>query len=227
MCMSGRSPVAVCAGRCGSRSPSRSFNAGYCHCTRCQRRTGTAASPQARIPPGALRVTSGQELVTAYAPGDGGFEKLFCSACGSALFSRHPERHELMSVRLGALDEDPGLQMEWRQYVAYAAAVGADPRRRRAALPAGTAASDRPPLTAATRRRHLRHGRGHGPHRRRRPDWSQTPLPPPPRVRDRAVTRVTAAVTRDSHGCADRARSGLRAPLRGALQGRCRVRDRP
>ena len=59
-------------------------NAGYCHCTRCQRRTGTAASAQARIPPGALRVTSGQELVTAYAPGDGGFEKLFCSGCGSA-----------------------------------------------------------------------------------------------------------------------------------------------
>ena len=49
------------------------FDAGYCHCTRCQRRTGTAASPQARIPPGALRVTSGQELVKAYAPGDGGF----------------------------------------------------------------------------------------------------------------------------------------------------------
>ena len=97
------------------------FNAGYCHCTRCQRRTGTAASAQARIPPGALRVTSGQELVAAYAPGDGGFEKMFCSACGSALFSRHPERHEVMSVRLGALDEDPGLEMEWRQYVAYAA----------------------------------------------------------------------------------------------------------
>jgi hypothetical protein len=79
-------------------------------------------------------VTSGQELVRAYAPGDGGFEKLFCSGCGSALFSRHPEQHEVMSVRLGVLDEDPGLQMEWRQYVAYAA-PWADPRRR-AALPA-------------------------------------------------------------------------------------------
>jgi len=59
--------------------------------------------------------------VTAYSPGDGGFEKLFCSACGSALFSRHPEQHERMSVRLGSLDEDPGLPFEWRQYVAYAA----------------------------------------------------------------------------------------------------------
>jgi Glutathione-dependent formaldehyde-activating enzyme len=34
--------------------------AGYCHCTRCQRRTGAAASPQARIVPGALRLLTGE-----------------------------------------------------------------------------------------------------------------------------------------------------------------------
>ena len=182
------------------------FNAGYCHCTRCQRRTGTAASAQARVPPGALRMTSGQELVTGYAPGDGGFEKLFCSVCGSALFSRHPERHELVNVRMGALDEDPGLQMEWRQYVAYAAPWEPIPDDGVPRYP-----EQRPPgrdrLTPA--KPPSRHG--HGFDRRPRPDWSQTPLPPPPRVRDRTATRVTAAVTWDSHGCADRTRSGLRA----------------
>ena len=97
-------------------------NAGYCHCTRCQRRTGTAASPQARIPRGALRIVEGERLLTAYDPGDGGFHKLFCSACGSAMFSRSPDDAQVMSVRLGVLDHDPGLQPEWRQYVAYAAA---------------------------------------------------------------------------------------------------------
>ena len=61
------------------------------------------------------------------------------------------------------------------------------------------------------RRRDAGSRRGHGFDRRPRPDWSQTPLPPPPRVRDRAATRVTAAVTCDWDGCADRARSGLRA----------------
>lgn len=95
-------------------------SAGYCHCTRCQRRTGTAASAQARIAPGSLRITAGEELVSSYEPPDG-FAKLFCSACGSALWSRHPDDPEVMSVRLGAFDADPGIRPAYRQFVAYAA----------------------------------------------------------------------------------------------------------
>ena len=95
--------------------------AGYCHCTRCQRRTGTAASISAAVQRGSLTILSGEELITAYDPGDGGFEKLFCSRCGSALFSRNPEDHGMMAVRLGVIDGDPGVQPEWRQFVAYAA----------------------------------------------------------------------------------------------------------
>jgi hypothetical protein len=37
--------------------------AGYCHCTRCQRRTGTAASAQARIDGGTFRLLQGEDLV--------------------------------------------------------------------------------------------------------------------------------------------------------------------
>jgi hypothetical protein len=95
--------------------------AGYCHCARCQRRTGTAASIQARIDGDALHFVSGEQLLSAYDPGDGGFQKLFCSACGSALFSRNPSDWREMSVRLGALDGDPGVSPSYRQYLAYAA----------------------------------------------------------------------------------------------------------
>jgi hypothetical protein len=100
-----------------TEAPSR---AGYCHCTRCQRRTGTAASPQARIERGSLRITKGEELIRAYEPDDG-FAKLFCSECGSALWSRHPEDPEVISIRLGAFDRDPGVRPSYRQFVAYAA----------------------------------------------------------------------------------------------------------
>jgi hypothetical protein len=96
------------------------LSAGYCHCTRCQRRTGTAASAQARLAPGSLRFTSGEELVRAYEPPDG-FAKLFCSVCGSSLFSRSDEDPSVMSLRLGALDSDPGIRPAYRQFVAYAA----------------------------------------------------------------------------------------------------------
>lgn len=95
-------------------------SAAYCHCTRCQRRTGTAAAASARIVPGSLRVTSGEELIAEWDPGDGGFAKCFCSACGSALWSRHAESGAT-SVRLGVVDGDPGIRPQWHQFVAYAA----------------------------------------------------------------------------------------------------------
>jgi hypothetical protein len=99
----------------------RPQHAGYCHCTRCQRRTGTAASAQARIDGATLRLLRGAELVKAWRPPGGGFEKCFCSECGAQLFSRDPEDPRQMSVRLGAFDGDPGVRPQWRAFVAYAA----------------------------------------------------------------------------------------------------------
>ena len=96
------------------------LSASYCHCTRCQRRTGTAASANARLAPGSFRFVAGEEHVRAWAP-EGGFEKAFCELCGSALFSRAPGSAEPGGVRLGALDADPGVRPEWHQFVAYAA----------------------------------------------------------------------------------------------------------
>ena len=101
-------------------------SASYCHCTRCQRRTGTAASVQARTAPGSFRVVRGADLIRAWAP-EGGFEKAFCSECGSALFSRHPADSTVISVRLGVLDQDPGIRPQWRQFTDYAAGWEAIP----------------------------------------------------------------------------------------------------
>lgn len=97
-------------------------SATYCHCTRCQRRSGTAASAQGPIRRRALRILDGEDLVRAYVPPTGGWEKLFCSACGSALFSRNPADPEEMSVRLGVIDGDPGVRPSKRQFTSYAAA---------------------------------------------------------------------------------------------------------
>jgi hypothetical protein len=92
----------------------------YCHCTRCQRRTGTAASASAVIAPGSLDVTAGEEHVRGWTP-PGGREKAFCELCGSALFIRDPASGEIVGVRLGAVDGDPGVRPTARQFVAYAA----------------------------------------------------------------------------------------------------------
>jgi hypothetical protein len=97
------------------------LSAGYCHCTRCQRRTGTASSAQARIDGASLRMLRGEELLKAWRPPEGGFEKLFCGECGAHLFSRNPDDSEQVSVRMGAFDRDPGVRPSWRAFVAYAA----------------------------------------------------------------------------------------------------------
>src|SRR2546423_8392630 len=58
-CMCGGEPLE------GTEEP---LSAGYCHCTRCQRRTGTAASAQARIAPGLLCLLAAGEPVGDEAP---------------------------------------------------------------------------------------------------------------------------------------------------------------
>ncbi|HEY2318065.1 MAG TPA: GFA family protein [Solirubrobacteraceae bacterium] len=89
----------------------------YCHCTRCQRRTGTAASANARTAPETFRVIQGEDRIRSWDPPDGA-PKFFCGDCGSALFSRSSGS---VGIRLGAVDGDPGIRPAYRQYVAYAA----------------------------------------------------------------------------------------------------------
>ena len=96
------------------------LSAGYCHCTRCQRRSGTAASANARAEPQSVRILQGETELRGWIP-EGGREKVFCVQCGSALFSRDPGSNDFTGVRLGAIDGDPGVRPESRAFVAYAA----------------------------------------------------------------------------------------------------------
>ena len=89
--------------------------------TRCQRRSGTAASPQALIEPESLRIVQGEELVRTYRPPDG-WAKLFCSGCGSALFSQSQADPGQMTdpVRTNWI-ADPGIRPQVRYHVGTAA----------------------------------------------------------------------------------------------------------
>ena len=95
-------------------------SARYCHCTRCQRRTGTSASASASVVPGSFRVVQGEDRIRAWKPEDG-HEKWFCGDCGSALYTVNPHDRSQLGVRLGAVDGDPGVRPSVHQFVAYAA----------------------------------------------------------------------------------------------------------
>jgi hypothetical protein len=98
--------------------------ASYCHCTRCQRRTGAGASPNGRVAGDAFRIVRGEDRIRSWKPPEGA-EKFFCGDCGSALFSRTSEGR--VGVRLGVLDSDPGVRPTAHQFTGYAASWEAIP----------------------------------------------------------------------------------------------------
>ena len=94
-------------------------SAGYCHCTHCQRRSGTGSSVNARVAQSGFRLLQGEQQLAAFQPA-GGRPKVFCLSCGSALFSGDLLSDEQVAVRLGTLDRDPGIRPSYRQFVASA-----------------------------------------------------------------------------------------------------------
>ena len=90
--------------------------AGHCHCSRCRRHSGTAVSTQGRVLQEHFRLLAGADLVRTYKP-EGGASKAFCSRCGSSLFGGDwPEGPEV-SIRLGAVDGDPGIRPQYHTFV--------------------------------------------------------------------------------------------------------------
>lgn len=102
------------------------LSAGYCHCTHCQRRTGTGSSANGRVPRGGFRILQGADALSSFKPPTG-VPKLFCNHCGSALFSGDPLGDTQVAIRLGALDGDPAIRPSYRQFTDSAASWEAIP----------------------------------------------------------------------------------------------------
>jgi hypothetical protein len=91
--------------------------AGYCHCSRCQHRTGVpTGAVSGMVPAAGVTVLAGEELVRVWTP-DEGFPKAFCGVCGGHVWAGDPSGDGTVAVRLGALDSDPGVELTWHQWV--------------------------------------------------------------------------------------------------------------
>ena len=91
--------------------------ANLCHCSRCRKHTGAAASAQGRVPREGFTLLSGAELVETFRP-EGGMAKAFCRVCGSSVFGgTWPDGPEV-SIRLGTLDDDPGIRPQYHSFAA-------------------------------------------------------------------------------------------------------------
>jgi hypothetical protein len=87
--------------------------AGYCHCKRCQRRSGALWSLNGIVPSEGYEIVRGEEHVGVWSPPDG-LPKAFCASCGGQLYS---DGGDFIVVRLGAVDGDPGIRPEWHQWL--------------------------------------------------------------------------------------------------------------
>jgi hypothetical protein len=96
--------------------------ANHCHCSLCRRHSGSTGLVQGRVPRERFRLLQGEELVRVFRPAGGQAVKAFCSVCGSSLFgNRWPEGEEI-SVRLGALDDDSVVALDYHSWVGSKAA---------------------------------------------------------------------------------------------------------
>ena len=95
------------------------ISAGYCHCTRCQRRAGTPWTMNGMLPASGLEVVAGADSIRTWAPPDG-LPKAFCEHCGGHVFAGTPGPEGIVGVRFGALHGDPGIQPRWRQWMSSA-----------------------------------------------------------------------------------------------------------
>jgi hypothetical protein len=94
-------------------------SAGHCHCRRCQKHSGAPHTTSARTSPERIRFIAGEELLRGYRPAPGAGNKMFCSECGASLFGGAWPEGPVVSVRLSALDDEPQIRPQTRQYVAY------------------------------------------------------------------------------------------------------------
>ena len=95
------------------------LRANFCHCSRCRKHTGAAASAQGRVPRAGFRLLAGADRIVVFNPPEG-MAKAFCDRCGSSLFGGSWPDGPEVSIRLGTLDDDPGIRPQFHNYVADA-----------------------------------------------------------------------------------------------------------
>ncbi|MBB5193503.1 hypothetical protein HNQ50_004260 [Silvimonas terrae] len=93
--------------------------AGYCHCQRCRRRTGSAFNTYAGIKAAKVHITQGTRHVKYLDESDQGYDA-YCAECMSPLFSAVRDR-EYIHVRIGSLTDTPTRQPDHHIYVAFKA----------------------------------------------------------------------------------------------------------
>lgn len=91
-----------------------------CHCSLCQRQTGTGSAINAFIETSELELVSGELSATEFETGSGGVQTVKrCAKCGTPVWSHYPRLGtKAAAVRCGTLDNPSAIRPDAAIYVA-------------------------------------------------------------------------------------------------------------
>ncbi|MCY1486480.1 Glutathione-dependent formaldehyde-activating enzyme [compost metagenome] len=88
-----------------------------CHCGQCRKAQGVAFVTNIPVPEAQFRLLQGDQLLKAFESSPGK-QRVFCSHCGSPLFSRNAKTPGVLRIRAGSLDGELASRPAAHFYVA-------------------------------------------------------------------------------------------------------------
>jgi hypothetical protein len=79
----------------------------FCHCSMCRKAQGGAFATNSPVRRGYFRLVAGAELITSYESSPQKW-RCFCRVCGSPVYSHRTSVADVVRIRLGLLEGDPG-----------------------------------------------------------------------------------------------------------------------
>jgi len=88
-----------------------------CYCGKCRAASGASFAANIIVDADRFRITAGKESVAAFESSPNKFRH-FCSVCGSPIYSQGEKTKQVVSVRCGTLQQDPGTRVAYHAFVA-------------------------------------------------------------------------------------------------------------
>jgi hypothetical protein len=81
----------------------------YCHCATCRKANGSSLATNIIVLASEFEIVAGSERLSSYESSPRK-QRWFCSSCGSPIYSQAEDTRQIVSVRCGTLDGDPGIR---------------------------------------------------------------------------------------------------------------------
>ncbi len=91
-----------------------------CHCPDCRKINGAAFSSNLVVAAAGFKITAGEEMLADYESSPGKFRR-FCQTCGAHVYAHINSRPEIVIVRAGLLDDEPGVRPQNHIWVSHKA----------------------------------------------------------------------------------------------------------